>query len=132
MYRAVADTHGLIWYVLADPRLPPGARSAIEDAASAGDEIAVSSISLVEIVYLMERRRIDDRTLDRVRAILDGTEVFREVPVAGLIADAVGLVPRAEVPDFPDRIIAATALHLGVPVITRDGKIRASSVATIW
>ena len=33
---------------------------------------------------------------------------------------------------MPDRIIAATALHLGVPVISRDGKIRASTVATIW
>ena len=31
-----------------------------------------------------------------------------------------------------DRLIAGTALHLGVPVVSRDRKIRASSVTTIW
>lgn len=41
-------------------------------------------------------------------------------------------VDRRQVPDLPDRVIAATALHLSVPLISRDGKIRASGVATIW
>jgi PIN domain nuclease of toxin-antitoxin system len=41
-------------------------------------------------------------------------------------------VSRAEVPDMPDRIVAATDIHLGVSVISRDGNIRASSVNTIW
>jgi predicted nucleic acid-binding protein len=41
-------------------------------------------------------------------------------------------VSRADVPDMPDRVVAATALYLGVPVISRDGKIRASNVQTIW
>jgi len=48
------------------------------------------------------------------------------------IAQTIRLVDRAQVPDLPDRIIAATAVHLGVPLISRDGKIRSSSVATIW
>jgi predicted nucleic acid-binding protein len=33
---------------------------------------------------------------------------------------------------MPDRIIAATALHLGVPLVSRDRKIQASSIHTIW
>jgi predicted nucleic acid-binding protein len=33
---------------------------------------------------------------------------------------------------MPDRIIAATALHLGLPLISRDRKIQLSSVPTIW
>jgi len=41
-------------------------------------------------------------------------------------------VSRAEVPDMPDRIIAATALHLGVPLISRDRRISLSAVATVW
>jgi predicted nucleic acid-binding protein len=41
-------------------------------------------------------------------------------------------IPRADVPDLPDRIIAATAVYLGVPLISRDRAIRASSVETIW
>ena len=41
-------------------------------------------------------------------------------------------IVRQEVPDLPDRVIAATALQLSVPVVSRDGRIRASSVQTIW
>jgi PIN domain nuclease of toxin-antitoxin system len=48
------------------------------------------------------------------------------------IVEAMLKVPRAEVPDMPDRIVAATGLHLGVPVISRDGRIRSSSVKTVW
>ena len=41
-------------------------------------------------------------------------------------------VARAQVPDLPDRIIAATALHLGIPIISRDRKIQASGLTTVW
>jgi len=41
-------------------------------------------------------------------------------------------VSREEVPDMPDRIIAGTALHFNVPVISRDGRICAATVKTIW
>ncbi len=41
-------------------------------------------------------------------------------------------VPRSEVPDMPDRIIAATALYLKVPLISRDARIRAANLDTIW
>ncbi len=48
------------------------------------------------------------------------------------MALAVQQVSREQVPDLPDRIIAATALYLGVPLITRDRKIALSSVDTVW
>lgn len=44
----------------------------------------------------------------------------------------MGRVARAQVPDLPDRIIAATALHLGIPIISRDRKIQASGLTTVW
>lgn len=132
MIRAVADTHALVWYIHSDPRMSPAARAAMDDAAAAGDEIAVSSISFVEMTYLIEKRRIDPKTIDRISILLDFDSLLIEVPVHRAIAAALQAIARAEVPDMPDRIIAATALHLGVPVISRDGKIRASSVATIW
>jgi predicted nucleic acid-binding protein len=49
-----------------------------------------------------------------------------------VVAESLELVPRKDVPDMPDRIIAATALHLGLPLVTRDGKIRAVNITTIW
>ncbi|PJB74400.1 MAG: PIN domain nuclease, partial [Armatimonadetes bacterium CG_4_9_14_3_um_filter_58_7] len=35
-------------------------------------------------------------------------------------------------PDMPDRIIAATALHLGLSLVTRDSKIQGCGIPTIW
>ena len=43
------------------------------------------------------------------------------------------LFPRLTVPEIGDRIIAATALSLGLPLVTNDHKIRELSVIqTIW
>jgi predicted nucleic acid-binding protein len=33
---------------------------------------------------------------------------------------------------MPDRIIAATAFHLGLPLVTRDAQIRSANITTIW
>jgi PIN domain nuclease of toxin-antitoxin system len=55
-----------------------------------------------------------------------------EVPESRNIVAAVLSISREAVPDMPDRVIAATALSLTVPVISRDGKIRDNQVETIW
>ena len=41
-------------------------------------------------------------------------------------------VSRAEVPDMPDRMVAATAVYFELPVTSRDRSIRAASLRTIW
>ena len=48
------------------------------------------------------------------------------------VAQAVHRVPRDVVPEMPDRIIAAMALHLGLPLITRDQRIQSAGIKTIW
>ena len=49
------------------------------------------------------------------------------------IAEKLNLIDRATVPDMPDRIIAATALHLAIPLVTRDNKIQnLTIIQTIW
>jgi hypothetical protein len=53
-------------------------------------------------------------------------------PLDRSVADAFAFVSRSDVPDLPDRIVTATAVALGVPPISRAGKIRASQVQTIW
>ncbi len=132
MIRAVLDTHALIWHVLGDPRISKSAETVLMDAAAAGDQIALSSISLVEVVYLIEKRRIDSTTLDQILDLLDLATLLIEVPVDRAVVLAMRTVPRQQVPDLPDRVIAGTAVALGVPLISRDGKIRASVVSTIW
>ncbi len=57
---------------------------------------------------------------------------FRVAPLTVDIAFRLKEIARTAVPDLPDRVIAATALVLGFPLVTRDGRIRASNVETIW
>ena len=59
-------------------------------------------------------------------------KVLVEVPVDGEVVEYARQIPRDQVPDLPDRVVAGTALRFGVPVISRDGKIRATNLQTIW
>jgi predicted nucleic acid-binding protein len=100
---------------------------------AAGDQIAISSIALAEVVYLSEKGRIAAQALERVLATLDKPDAtLVEIPFDRAIAVAMRGIDRSQVPELPDRIVAATGLHLGVPVISRDRKIRSSVVTTIW
>jgi PIN domain nuclease of toxin-antitoxin system len=130
---AVADTHTALWYLYADIRLSSVARSFIHRAVAERKEIGVSSISLAEIVYLVEKSRIPPTAYEDIaQALADPEHVFVEAPLSGGIAKAMRGISAAEIPDMPDRIVAATGLHFGVPVLSRDRLIRASSVKTIW
>jgi PIN domain nuclease of toxin-antitoxin system len=133
MTRAVADTHTVIWYLFRDSRLSEAALTAIEDAAANGEQVAFSSITLAEIVYLAERGRIRAETLEHLLEAVEGEDVVLiEVPFDRTVARAMVDTPRSEVPDLPDRMIAATADCLDVPVISRDRMIQASQITTIW
>ncbi len=130
---AVADTHALIWYLLADPRLSPAARAAFATAVERGDPIGVPAICLVEIIYLVEKGRIPSNALTALEIELKTPgSVLTIVPLDQVLALDVQNVGRLEVPELPDRVIAATALHLGVPLISRDRKIQLSGIQTIW
>lgn len=87
---------------------------------------------MVEIQSLVEKGRLsaDDQRMV-VAAFDDVQNPARLVPIDRAVVDALGQVHREEVPDMPDRIIAATALSLGVPLLRRGRKIRASSTQTI-
>lgn len=133
MISAVADTHAFIWYLFDDPRLSPTARRAFMSAAENGNEVGVSSITLAEIVYLAERGRIPADTLASALTILQDPErELVEVPVDYEIVQRMGEVSREEVPEMPDRIVVATRLRCGVPIISKDGEIRAARIQTIW
>jgi PIN domain nuclease of toxin-antitoxin system len=129
----VIDTHGLIWYLEDSPRLGPAARTAFA-ACDRGDSIVyVPTICLVEIIYLQEKGRIPTD----LKALLDaelqaGTSGLVLIGLTPEVANSVARLPRDQVPDMPDRIIAATALHLGLPLIARDRKIQLADVDTIW
>ncbi len=133
MPAVVVDTHAIVWYLTSDPRLSSKAAATLRQTTTEGEFIHVPSICLVELTYLVEKGRLPSSARERlVGALDDPTRPCRLAPLDRRIANALELVNRAEVPDLPDRIVAATAVALAVPLVSRDGKIRASQVPTIW
>jgi PIN domain nuclease of toxin-antitoxin system len=130
----VADTHAIIWYLVEPERLSQVALDAIEGTIAAGDPVYISAISLIEICYLIEKHRIASDLLQRILVVLNEPDPsLIVVPIDLAISIAIKNIDRDTVPDLPDRIIAATALHLNLPLITRDRKIQAErAIITIW
>ncbi len=127
------DTHSLIWYLEDSPRLSRNARQVFEACDRNELAILVPTICLVEMLYLQEKGRIPVNLMGQLaRELADTTTGLVLYDLTPEVARAIARVPRADVPDMPDRIIAATALHLGLPLISRDGRIWVSAVETIW
>lgn len=130
---AVLDTHAVIWYLENSQELSAAARRRIEEIIARAGCVYISAISLIEAVYLAERGKLTVTALERLQLAL-------KQPSSSLLVSAIDMeitialqkVPRNLVPEMPDRIIAATALHLGVPLITRDRRLQSSGLKTIW
>lgn len=130
---AVLDTHAAIWYVFIRKRLSQDALRFIRRAVESGRPAYVSAISIVETIYLIERGRVPVEAIQRLEnGLKDPASGLLVAPVDSGVAQAIHRVPRDIVPDMPDRIIAATALHLGLPLVTRDQRIQSAGVKTIW
>jgi predicted nucleic acid-binding protein len=103
------------------------------EAYRLGDPVYLASIALVETQFLEERGRVHTGTLARlVEELGDPDTAMTLAPLDEPVALMVGAIARETVPEMPDRIIAATALYLGVPLVTRDHKVRAADIETIW
>ena len=93
----------------------------------------MSAISVIETVYLVERKKLPSTALQRLRnALIDASAGLFVAAVDASVANALENVPRSIVPDMPDRIIAATAPHLGLPLVTRDRRLQSAGIQTIW
>jgi PIN domain nuclease of toxin-antitoxin system len=103
-------------------------------AESGKGRVHLSVISLVEMVYLAERGRIGATVVESVLGLLRIPNLsYAAIDVDLDVVAALDRVPRDLVPDMPDRIIVATALYLGLPLVSRDERIReASVVPVVW
>ena len=129
----VLDTHVWVWWVSGSGRLSKTASEVIERAV-AGKGFHLSSISAWEVAMLVRDHRLELKTgVEDWIARSESLPFVHFVPVSNRIA-----VRSTSLPDFPrkdpaDRIIAATGLSLGMPVVTGDRALRSySGVETIW
>lgn len=130
----VADTHTIIWYLRSPEKLSTNALTSLDNALNNGESIFISAISLVEMNYLVEKNRIPTSSLEQLLQLIDDPLVkLVVVPLDTPVARAFTQIPREIVPEMGDRIIAATSLYLGLPLVTKDHKIRnLSNIQTIW
>lgn len=136
MSEYVVDTHALDWHLAGSDRLSTTARQILQAADHGANRVFVPSIAIVELIYLEERGTIHANTVNRIIQLVSATDEhpsYSLVPLDIGTVRALREVPRDAVPDMPDRIIVATAKQLGLPLISRDGKIRRSgAVPVVW
>ncbi len=120
--------------MLDSPRISDLASSRIEEAIASGHVVYISSISIVEITYLVEKGRLPEAALEMLYQVLQDSDSGLKVVSFSLeIAQQLRQVPKVTVPEMGDRMIAVTALALGLPLVTCDHKIQTLTVIeTIW
>lgn len=119
MSTVLLDSHVVHWWAAEPKRVSAAARKAISDA----DELAVSDISWFELAWLAKHERIVisipiDAWLRQLASQV------RTVPVSPAIANAAVNLPSSFPGDPADRLIFATAMEQGWPLITKDQRLR--------
>ncbi len=129
----VLDTHVWVWWLSDPKKLTARARRAVADAAL-DRAVYISSISTWEIALLVSK--------DRLRFTMDAHDWIARsealpflhfVAVDNAIAVRSVRLPEPFHKDPADRIIVATALSMGVPIVSSDRKIlKYPHVKAIW
>jgi PIN domain nuclease of toxin-antitoxin system len=127
------DTHVLAWAVAEPEKLSRAAASAIR-RARLGTGLGVAAISLLELAVMFTRGQLRSQgsVENSIRLILEWSGVLVK-PITPAIAALATQFPEDYPRDPADRLIGATARAEGLPLITRDQRIRSSPLLkTIW
>jgi len=129
----VTDTHALIFFATGDlKRMSPSGERIFRRAQGGRDRVHVPTICFFELALLLERGRVRSQmSFDEWYAMV---AEHPGLPVEPLtwddVCEARGL---AALIDPFDRLIAATAVRLDVPLVTADERIQSSGlVETVW
>ncbi len=127
------DTHALVWYLFDSKKFKGATLVKLEETVASGGRLFFSTISLVEILYLVEKERLVPETYHRLFDLIRKDDPrFAVYPLTAAIVNCMESIPRRLVPDMPDRIIAGSVIELGLPLVTRDSALQALDIATIW
>ena len=127
------DTHVWIWFVSNPELLSEKASKAIETSIEE-NAVLISSISAWEVALLVARKRLEF-TLDVADWVAKSEMLpfVQFVPVDNDIAIKSVRLPEPIHDDPADRIIIASAMSCGAPLVTKDASIQEyPHVKTLW
>ncbi len=119
MSTVVLDSHVVHWWSAEPDRISTAASQAIGDA----DELAVADISWFELAWLARHERIVV-TIPIASWLLQLSAQVRTIQVTPAIAATAVTLPSVFPGDPADRLIYATAIENGWPLITKDQRLR--------
>ena len=126
----LADTVAIVRHLRRHPALGSRAAIILQDTDTGEHHVYLSAITLMEVLYLSEAKRVDVSLDELIRLVADSIN-YVIVPVdANVVLAASGV---DDVPELHDRIIVGTAKWLDVPILTGDKIISQSKhTQTIW
>jgi PIN domain nuclease of toxin-antitoxin system len=127
------DTHVLIWYLTQPEKMSKAGARAVE-AGFAGQGAGIVDLTLWEIAMFAHKKRVVfTRDVKEWLRDLRLLPHFRCLPVSASVAALSTQLPGRFHQDPVDRLLVATSIDQGVPLVTKDDRIRRyPHVQTIW
>ena len=118
----VTDTQALVKFMMGKKVINDRSHQAFLSADKAQSTIIIPAIVLMEVLYLFEKNRIDISLFQTED--LQRSQNYQFEPLSLEILKTASEI--TDIPELHDRLIAATARYLDIPLITNDPVIRAS------
>jgi len=130
----VTDTHCIIWHLTRSRKLSRKAKQLFRSADDGHTQILVPTIVLVETAFIAQRQALPGDIVDWLFDLKQETvENYRLTPLDEQVVRFIRDFGPAAVPELADRIIAATARALDLPLLTADPVIASSElVQIVW
>jgi predicted nucleic acid-binding protein len=123
------DTVALIRHFVGKGKIGKRALRILDEIEKSEDRLLISVVSLMEVMYLSEKNRIDIS----LQETLDNIESSKKYTIVDLNADILKVAETISFYELHDRIILATAKWLQIPVISSDEKFcKIQDINIIW
>ncbi len=123
------DTVTLVRYLSNSGKLSPKVKEIFDCSERFECVFAISTISLMEIMYLAEKNRISislEETLERIRF----STMYK---IMNLSTEIIQTAQTVRFYEMHDRLILATAKYLNIPIISPDNQFKnIEGIEVIW